>query len=441
MSGRSGHATLHWRASRGDRGPGCPDTVVVDSSQWDEALDQLRAHHDDLLALELSLPFCVWQCLYCDREIEPGMDLDSMTGYIDSLLLEMDRAARALGRGQDVLMVHLGGGSPNHLGLDQIERLVQAVRAGFRVPAEAEWSIGCDPRRCSQTQMDRLHHLGFRQIRFGQADLDPTVQAAAGRMQSAAMMADVMAMARAARFGCLQLELVCGLPGQTDTGWRKSLDVLMALAPDRIRCLPFRRPPPWMRDGLAGPALPAADVCERLWRQAADTLTDAGYRWIGSDLFVLDDDPLARAHDRGELHHLALGHSAVPVRHHLAFGPGRLSEVSDTCAWTLGSRERWAAELAHGRWPLAAVHARGPLERQRRRASQALRCQGFLPSALIDEGLRSRLRALAGGEAADWLVPGVDGLRVSPEGRYHLDALCGLVEGPDPATDGAPCAA
>lgn len=440
MNARSGHATLQWRAVRGDAPAGCPaEDSVVDSSCWDEALDHLRQRPDEALALELSLPFCVWQCLYCDREIEPGMDLDSMAAYVDLLVMQLERTVRTLATRHDVLMVHLGGGSPNHLALEQIERLVEAVRAAFRTPAEAEWSIGCDPRRCSATQMERLHRLGFRQIRFGQADLDPTVQAAAGRLQSVAMMADVMALARAARFERLQLELVCGLPGQTDAGWMATLEALMALAPDRIRCLPFRRPPPWMRSRMSPAPLPAPEACERLWRVAADRLTEAGYRWIGADLFVLDDDPLARAQDRDELHHLGLGHSPVPVRHHLAFGPGRLSDVADTRAWTLGARDRWAAALRQGQWPLAAVQPRSAVERQRRRAAEALRCQGFVPSAWLDEGLRHRLRALGRDEADEWLVSGVDGLRVSPAGRYHLEALCALVEAPDPAAEGTPC--
>jgi oxygen-independent coproporphyrinogen-3 oxidase len=191
--------------------------------RWAEALESLATRPEEALALEVSVPFCVWQCLCCNREVEAGLDRDSMARYVDAVIDEMSLVADTLGRGHDVLQVHFGGGSPNHLECEQIERLVQALHQRFRIPAEAEWSIGCDPRRCSATQMDPLYRLGFRQLRFGQADTDPTVQAAAGRLQSAALLADVMQLAREAHFRCLQLELVCGLPGQTPERWQATL--------------------------------------------------------------------------------------------------------------------------------------------------------------------------------------------------------------------------
>jgi hypothetical protein len=86
------------------------------------------------------------------------------------------------------------------------------------------------------------------------------------------------------------------------------------------------------------------------------------------------------------------------------------------------------------------VHTRSAQEQLRRRAAQALRCQGVLPLAWLDDELRGSLQPLTCDDDA-WLAGASAELRVTPTGRYHLDALCALVEGPADGPGSSPCQA
>lgn len=411
--------------------PTAPD-AAPDLRLWAWALHGLHERPDDTLGLELHLPFCARHCLYCGHDIEAGTPDAGMRGYAVALQQEMALVAGHLGHACDVVQVHFGGGTPNHLPVELLAELVGAVRRRFRVLPETEWSIECDPRRASAAQMDALRALGFTQLRLGLADLDPEVQAAAGRVQSAALMRDVMAMARGARLRSVQLDLVCGLPRQDGVRWRSTLQGVLALGADRIRCLHYRHEPRrfWNQCAIGRDQLPGADEVQAMWAQAAEVFTAAGYRWIGGDLFVLDDDPLAAAATAGELHCSALGHGSLPVHHLLAFGAGRTSDVADTLARSEPCRPAWAEALEQGRWPLAATQRRSPAQRQRRHALQRLRCTLGLSAADAGEALRGDWERLAGTAAQGWVERDGEALRVTAAGRLRLDTLCALFETP-----------
>lgn len=422
---------------RDTRHGAAPD-AAPDLRLWGWALRALQERPDDTLGLEVYLPFCARHCLYCGHDIETGTHDAAQLGYAAAVQQEMDLVAGHLGHACDVVQVHFGGGTPNHLPREVLADLVDTVRRRFHVLPETEWSIECDPGRASEAQMQALRGMGFTQLRLGLADLDPQVQAAAGRVQSAALLHDAMAMARGARLRSVQLDLVCGLPLQNAARWRATLHGVLALGPDRILCLPYRHQPQrfWNQCAISRDLLPGADEVQAMWALAVETFTAAGYRWIGGDLFVLEDDPLAQAAASGELHCSALGHGSLPVHHLLAFGAGRTSDVADTLATSEPCRPLWVEALGQGRWPLAATCRRSVAQRQRRCALQRLRCTLGLSADDVGEAVRSDWERLADTAALGWVEREGDVLRITPAGRLRLDALCTLFD--DAGTPPAP---
>jgi oxygen-independent coproporphyrinogen-3 oxidase len=399
-----------------------------DLASWLQALDTLAAHPAQGVALEVHLPFCASRCPYCDVDVTATHDDAAIDAYLEALGREMDLVTARIGRGRDVLQLHVGGGTPNHLRDDQLCRLLDAVRQRFGLLPDTEASIECDPRRCSATQLETLRRLGFGHLRLGMADLQPDVQQAVGRLQSRAMLWDVVAIARRLRFESVQIDLLCGLPQQTRASLDATLDGLLAIGPDRIRCLRYEHRPERHAEQctLDREALPGPSARQSLWRHATQVLRVAGYEWIGCDLFVLDDDPLAVARDRGELRCNGLGFAPLAAEHLLAFGCGRISDVAGTLVRSEPSPARWQARLAAGEPPWVGGHRRSEAECQRHRAMQRLATQLELP---CDIGLDAEYRDLAAMTSRGWVDRRADRLRVTPEGRHELALLCALLGG------------
>jgi oxygen-independent coproporphyrinogen-3 oxidase len=327
-----------------------------------------------------------------------------------------------------VTRLHLGGGSPNHLSDAQLWRLMEILHRRFRVLPETTLSIECDPRRCSATQMATLRALGFRHVMFGMADLLPDVQLAVGRLQSPGLMRDAVAMARAARFESVQVDLLCGLPLQSLAGLDVTLEQSLKLGPDRIACLRYEHRPDrfWNQCAIDREALPDASLRAALWRRAADRLTAAGYEWIGCSLFVLEGDELAVARERGELACNRLGYASLPADHVLAFGCGRISDVADTLVFSEPAQATWRQHLAEGRWPVARGCRRSEDHRRRRRVMKQLLCDLEVPRDAAARALGDDAGRLAMAAERGWIEPHGDRLVVTRDGRYQLDGLCGM---------------
>lgn len=396
------------------------------SRRYADALAIVAARPDDAVAIDVLLPFCPMLCTYCAADVAVTHDLREIDRYVDALEAELALVAAHLGGAHDVVQLHFGGGTPNYLTDEQLARIVGAVGGRFRLLAETDRAIDCDPRRTSATQLDALRAMGFDHVRFGMADFEPEVQRAAGRVQSAALMRDACGTARDAGFATVGVDMVYGLPGQTEHGMRRTLEEVIDIAPDRIGCRAYLHRPDRRRHQCAidRAELPEALEAARLFQASVATLTEAGYVWIGPDQFVLDTDELAIAQAGGELHCNALGYTARPRAHVLGFGAGAHGDVAGTTVHAEAARAAWAALLRAQRLPVTEAHRRTDEEVRRAEAADRLRCDLLVPAAHADVA-EARLRPFL---EEGLLMHAADGLRVTPRGHYQLERLCAALQ-------------
>lgn len=389
---------------------------------WAGALAELARRDDAALSVGVHMPFCAQRCTYCAQDVVAATDGAAIDEYLDALDGEMAMLAAALGGRREIARLHVGGGTPNLLDDAQFGRLDRMLRRHFRCPGDTESSIDCDPRRSSRTQLERLRSIGFRHVRFGMADLDPAVQRAIGRPQSRELVADAVATAQACGFDSVQLDLVCGLPGQDAGRLAATVEALLEIGPDRIRCLRYLHDP-----RVHAPqrllALDAASPVGDAYAFAAHALRAGGYQAIGDGWFVLDTDEWLRAREAGTLSRSALGYSAAAAPDLLHFGPGRTSDVAGVLARNDGSRMAWARRVLQGQMPIVAAHRRTAFETRQRAALDHLFARHEFPARLAAGGLESAWAAIARHAVDGWVRRAPDRLLLTADGACHLDRL------------------
>lgn len=329
---------------------------------FDALLRTLAGRPHDPLALDLKLPFCAVHCPFCEREVHVAASRGVMQDYVDGLMCELALLAQPLGSRRDVVQVRLGGGSANELSDSQLAAVVHALQRHWRLGADTEMSIQCDPRRTGQVQLQLMRGLGFRQVAFGVVDLDHEVQAAIGRCQSEALIDDVCELARDSGFEQVCLDLLVGLPHQTPQRWSGTLDRVIRLAPDRIALHCYRHRPefvPGQRE-LDAADLPEQGECAEMKRVSEEALVGAGYVDVGDGLYVLDGDPLlVRGSDAPRWHNLIgfTAHRPVAV---LGVGAGATSEIDGRVFEHEHDLAAWRDALRRGCMPVSQMVAGGP---------------------------------------------------------------------------------
>ncbi len=387
------------------------------------------------LSMYVHIPFCAARCTYCGCNVVISPRRGPEESYLDALEQELELLAGALAPRRRLVQLHWGGGTPTFLTPGQCERLFAAISRRFPLSPGAEVAVEVDPCVTSLEHLATLRRLGFNRLSMGLQDPDPRVQAAVERVQPLALTREHVEEARRLGFASVNLDLIYGLPFQTEASFRSSVrQVVAELAPDRLACFSYAHVP-WVKPHqLRLEGLPRAEGWDklRLFVAATEELLAAGYRWVGFDHFARPADELARALDEGRLHRNFMGYTVMPASDQVGVG---VTAIGDLAGAYVANQKRpvtYRAHLAAGRLPVERGIARTPDDELRGHVIRQIICNLKLDFAALERrfGVDPRAHfadALAELEpmASDGLVElGPTGLRVTLLGRLFLRNLC-----------------
>lgn len=280
------------------------------------------------VSLYVHLPFCRTICHFCGCHALAARTPERITRYLDALGREIGLVGTLLGGARPVTELHFGGGSPSLLSPADFTRLMGTLRSHLPFAPDAAIALEADPRTTDADKLACYRAQGVQRLSFGFQDLDPAVQRAIGRDQSAETSRAAFRLARQHGFAGINIDLCYGLPEQTAATFAHTVDEVVALRPERIALFGYAHVP-WMKPKqrmIVASALPDVDLRLRLMAGAHATITAAGYQPIGFDHFALPDDPLARAARAGRLHRNFQGYTTSATDTLLGLG---LSAISD----------------------------------------------------------------------------------------------------------------
>ena len=345
------------------------------------------------LAVYVHIPFCSRLCTFCGCNKVITRDKDLVKRYLDALELEIEAVTERLGRRKKLSQLHLGGGTPTYLDMGQFERLAKMLHRHFEIEPEGEWALEANPSVTSVEQLEGLHALGFRRISFGIQDLDQDVQRAINRNQTPEQTREAIRHSRRIGYESINFDLVYGLPLQTRSSFRRTLEGVSKLRPDRLAVYSFAHLP-WMfkshDKALRKEDLPSPDEKIGLYLDAVGYFSAEGYEMIGMDHFALPDDELAQAAKKRTLHRNFMGYTTLDGMNQIGLGVSAISDLGDSYWQNPKDIEEYMA-LASDPVP----HRRMFLDeddRLRRTVIDTLMCHGEIPVAELEskQGFRFR---------------------------------------------------
>jgi oxygen-independent coproporphyrinogen-3 oxidase len=295
------------------------------------------------LALYIHVPFCRSLCHFCACNRVITRKPEPPARYLAVIEREMHATRAMLGGEPTVGQLHLGGGTPTHLHPVQLQQLVRAATGNFPLRQGAELSIEVDPRVTTPEHVEVLIQAGFERMSLGVQDFDPRVQEAIHRHQPVEAVAELVECARRMGFRGIGFDLIYGLPYQTEASFDRTLDLVIAIQPDRIALYSYAHVT-WVarqQRGFERADLPDGERKLRIMVAAIRRLLAAGYEYVGMDHFALPKDDLARAARQGSLHRNFMGYTTRPAGALLAFGPSGISELEAGFAQSARDLGEW----------------------------------------------------------------------------------------------------
>ena len=124
--------------------------------------------------------------------------------------------------------VYLGGGTPSVLAPDQLEPLFRAVRHNFEVDRAAEITVECAPGTIADDTLEALLRCGVNRVSLGVQSFVDKECSSVGRLHTRAVTLSDIARLRASGIGNISIDLIAGLPHQTEESWSFSLGETLA---------------------------------------------------------------------------------------------------------------------------------------------------------------------------------------------------------------------
>ena len=173
------------------------------------------------------MPFCRTKCSFCNfaSGVFSRALFDRYVGQVCAEIEAANDTARDLGGQLDcrVDSIYLGGGTPSVLAPDQLQRLFRAVRENFEVERTAEITVECAPGTLSGEVIDALLGCGVNRVSLGVQSFVDKESSSVGRLHSRAITLDDIARLRSSGIGNISIDLIAGLPHQTEESWQLSL--------------------------------------------------------------------------------------------------------------------------------------------------------------------------------------------------------------------------
>jgi oxygen-independent coproporphyrinogen-3 oxidase len=192
--------------------------------------------------------------------------------------IQQEIRGRADGEAADTIF--FGGGTPSLLEPDEVAAIIATCRSSFAVTADAEITLEANPETITGERLSGFREAGVNRLSFGvQSFRDEELQRLS-RLHSASRAREAFALARAAGFDNVSLDLMMWLPGQSVADWLTSVEGLIGLGPEHASLYLLEiYPNAPLRDAMARGrwVVAAEDDAAEMYLQAMEALDRGGY--------------------------------------------------------------------------------------------------------------------------------------------------------------------
>lgn len=362
----------------------------------------------------LHVPFCRHRCGYCNFSVLAGRD-ELADDYLRAIQCELSR----LGSPQSIETLFIGGGTPTHLSVEQLNRLFDLVDQWLPRSAAAETTVEANPEDIDDEKLDLLARRGVNRISLGVQSFNPAKLRVLQRNHSLQSAVDAVE-ACAMRIGNVSIDLIFAAPGETPEQWRNDLQIALRLPINHLStyALTFEKGTLFWTRQLRGTLTGACEDDElEMYQDAIRLSANAGLKHYEVSSFARDSFRCR--------HNIAYWHG----RGWYAFGPGAARFVNGSREVNYRSTTTYLRKvLIHGQSPVSQAEAIDPQQYACERAAFGIRMIDGVDLGLIRQEsgvdvVQLRQVDLQRCQRLGWIEVNDSHYRLTPQGILMADSV------------------
>lgn len=288
-----------------------------------------------MAGIYIHIPFCKTRCIYCDFYSTTHSNLKSV--FINALCKELSQRKDYLQ--EPIETIYFGGGTPSQLSEDDFIKVFDAIKQNFGMENAKEITLEANPDDLTEEYIDMLCRLPFNRISIGIQTFNDTTLSLLKRRHDANQAINAVRSCRQAGFQNISIDLIYGLPGETELRWQQDLQQALALDVEHISAyhLTYEKGTPiYMM--LQRDQIKEVDESRSIhfFTTLIDTLNTAGYEHYEISNFCKPG--------KYSIHNTSYW-KGIP---YLGCGPSAHSFNSDSREWNISSLNKYIASVEEG---------------------------------------------------------------------------------------------
>ena len=230
------------------------------------------------LSIYVHIPFCKQKCIYCDFLSFGGTVQAKQEQYVSALCKELALYKSIADRYQ-VKTIFFGGGTPSYIDAEFVWKILDTIRKIFWVTEDAEITLEGNPDSLSLEKLKVYRKAGINRLSIGLQSAKDDLLVRLGRVHNYQQFLNAYTNARQAGFRNINIDLMSGLPGETEASYLETLERITALQPEHISAYSLiveEGTPLYENDNLLD-LLPSEETDRKLYAKTKEMLLAKGY--------------------------------------------------------------------------------------------------------------------------------------------------------------------
>lgn len=186
-------------------------------------------------SIYIGIPFCPTTCSYCSFTSYPIHGWKHrLDEYVDAVCKELEFIA-SVSKDKKLNTVYMGGGTPTTLEPEHLDRILTHLETHFSYEDLLEITVEAGrPDSITQEKLEVLKKHNIGRISINPQTMQQKTLDIIGRRHTVEDIRRVYAMARKIGFENINMDLIAGLPEETEEDMRDTLEQIKGMAPDSL---------------------------------------------------------------------------------------------------------------------------------------------------------------------------------------------------------------
>ncbi|PHS68867.1 MAG: YggW family oxidoreductase [Methylophaga sp.] len=185
------------------------------------------------LSLYIHVPWCIKKCPYCDFNSHKSPEALPEHAYVDALIHDLEQEVPYIW-GRTVQSIFIGGGTPSLFSAEAYERLFSSIRALLPLSPHVEITLEANPGTFEAQRFADYRALGINRLSIGIQSFNDQSLTTLGRIHNRQQAIKAVETAHKVGFENFNLDLMFGLPHQTEKTAQHDIDTAISLSPSHI---------------------------------------------------------------------------------------------------------------------------------------------------------------------------------------------------------------